>query len=200
MPVVIGHDPSWGGYGYCLATRRGPVSVGWVSLKGQKDRLAAFLDFERDTLGPLRAEADLLVAIDGGEGDEQPFEIAEDVLRKHAPKYQGKGGNQAATGFALGEISALIRRGAYRPGWLAPWLVPIPTWRAWHRLKGARLNVKVGAIQTVKYLGYGDLLEPYPDHLHRKRPDTGPKGDVAEAILIAVGAAARPGLHPSRSK
>lgn len=193
MPVVIGHDSSWGGHGLCLATQAGPIAVEWVGLKGRKDRIAAFVEFETTgSLATMRAEADLRSAIDGRDGLEMPFEIVEGC----PPVYRR--GNQAETCYALGEVSALIRRGARRPGWLLPWLCPVMTWRAWYGLKGDRLKVKLGAIQLVKYYGWGALLEPYPDHLHRKRPDTGPKGDVAEAILLAVGAAKRPAFHPTR--
>ena len=186
--AVLGHDSSWGGWGWCLGTDLGPVAVGHLVLKGRSWRWDAL----RQTLEALELELVEASAMlpPGAPPPRVVVEVAPPVY-KGASRGKRKAGNQAATGMGIGLLAGPLLLWGTRPGRLAyPWDVEPGDWRVWwlrageRRPKG-RAQWKAWAIQTVQLLGWGHHLEPF----HYDPDDGGPRGDVAEAILITVGAA-----------
>jgi hypothetical protein len=192
MPVILGHDAGWGGWGWCLGTERGPWAVGhqaiggrawrWSDFRqalGELDELLAAAPRERPELGgPVRVAVETAPAVYRGAG-------------------RGRGGNQAATGQGMGQIQGGILLWGTRPGsMLYPWEIEVAEWRAWWGIRGLkdRARYKLAAIKLVGQLGWGARLEDYPDP--GPEDDHGPRGDVAEAILLTVGAARHPEAAP----
>lgn len=66
-------------------------------------------------------------------------------------------------------------------------------WRPWWGIRGARARAKATAIRLVRANGWGAHLEG----LAETPADSPPAGDVAEAILMGVGAARHPGYAPT---
>lgn len=84
------------------------------------------------------------------------------------------------------QVKAAIKRAApQEPIWHG--------WRPWWGLRGNRAVAKAGAIRLVRQLGWGAHLEG----LAITPADAPPAGDVAEAILIGVGAARNPQFAPN---
>lgn len=184
MNPVIGIDAAWGGMGWCLATEQGPVAVGHVKLGDRKRRYRALHTYLLDAIEPqIRAGFAL------GNTVELVLEEPPTVYRG-ASRGDGQAGNQAATGFGMGRLVGAIEFWWSTAAVLGyPVTVTPTTWRRWWKLGGrGREERKQRAVEVVTANGWGDRLTPYP-----WRPKTGgPRGDVAESILIAVGAARRP--------
>lgn len=180
MPVILGHDASWTGWGYCLANETKPIEVGHVANLGNRSWRWSDLRRQLGELDALLTEAELL------SGAELP-RLAVEVI---PPVYSGHG-NQAATGQGLGQLTGPILLWGTRPGILAyPWELEPRDWRSWWKIAGrrnpkGRAGWKAWAVELVGILGWRHHLEPFP----ATGDDLGPRGDVAEAILIAVGAA-----------
>lgn len=179
MGVVWAHDASWGGWGQALATERGPVAVGWRKLKGRRRRWSALSEALALDLLTWPIEAELRRTV----GDSPPRVAVE---RPGSGSKVNKG-NQADIGSGLGSICGPILVAGARPGWLEPWWLRPTVWRPWWNLKGPREQVKADAIRLVCGMGWGRWL-------HGLEPDAA--GDVAEAILIAVGVARHPEQAP----
>ena len=182
--LVLGNDAAWGGWGWCLATdTNGPIEVGWCKL-GQRAWREADLRAYLDELDGRLAEAALEVL---SPGDPSPRVVVE-----KAPKVYSGRGNQSVIGFGMGEVHGALKVHFARPDLAYPWSVMPDEWRPWWGLTGKRADVKRAAVHLVRRsLKREDLLEPWWD----TDPD-GPLGDVAEAVLIAYGAAQRFEMGP----
>lgn len=197
MSLILGNDAAWGGWGWCLATSGGPVRVGHIKLGGRSwpmASLAAYLRDMEDVLveGQILQGADprpLRVVI-----EEPPICYSGGERRGVYPEGHPKAGedipagNQAATGYGLGRIAGAIELWGCRPHLAYPWLIDPGAWRKWWkgRLRGkGRAAKKQAAVALVRSEGWGRFLAPWP----WKGDDGGAVADVAEAILLAVGAA-----------
>lgn len=183
MPIVISFDASWGGLGWALCTANKPVASGHAKLGGRAWRMAAL----REVLAQLEHQvADL--AAHSAPGDPQPR-----VVIERAPQVYSRG-NQAATGFGLGEIAGAIELWGCRPTWEYPWLIPPDVWRRywWAKPPRRRARLKRQALLEVQR---DPRMAPHIADLawdgSEPQDYEGPAGDVAEAILLGVGAARR---------
>lgn len=181
-PLVLGHDAAWSGWAWCLASSEGPLSVGWEApgTMWRWDTLAARLDLLVERVERMR------LVVRG-----RPIRV---VVEQAPAVYQR--GNQAAIGYGLGTIAGGIlldaaqRRRADPAAWLYPWPVEVGEWRAWWNLRArGRDEYKRAAVDSIRAMKWGDFLAAYEERSERV-------ADVAEAILIAVGAAMRPELAP----
>lgn len=183
--VVLGIDGAWGGLGWAVATKAGPRYAGWSNPGAKVDRLDAIAGIVHESLGHARAVAG---AIDGT--------VLRVAVEKPPEVYRGRG-NQFATGYGLGTcagtllaVAGMALQGQRAAGAVKPdrgELVPVAEWRAWwHPLvHGPGTDAwKATAVAAVRTLGWGHLL-PTGDRL----TDIARRGDVAEAILLAVGRA-----------
>lgn len=201
MRVVLGLDASWGGTGWCLATGDGPVEAGHVAFTGRWRlvELRTFLDGE---LARVLAEGELLL----GPAD-PPVRV---VVEKPPELY--KHGNQSAA-IGVGRIVGAFQLWGVQPGRLAyPDEVEPEDWRRRWGIspagKGRTREVLKNESMLKVRATYGNRwLDPYPlgaPEVPRGRrrssfsnlpptkfPTAGPRGDVAEAVLIAVDAARR---------
>jgi hypothetical protein len=208
MRVTLAFDAAWGGTGWCLATEQGPVAVGHVKLSGRAWRWPALLAWLDAVIAPELVDGELL----RGDADppirlviEEPPAVYSGAERwakakqGHLPGAKPPpAGNQAATCFGLGRLA-----GALELWWVKehpekgyPWLVEPREWRTWMKVGGTgRIARKRAAVDTVKLSGWGHHLVPFP---WDPDPDKagGALGDVAEAILLAVGASRNASLAP----
>lgn len=177
MPIVLANDASWEGWGIALCTENGPLVVRHAAHVG---RTAWRYDTLRTTLEGLEGLVE-------GDRPRIVVETAQAVYRR---------GNQAATAQGLGQLSGALLLWGTRPGVLPyPWGVTPETWRAWWTPTRAakRARWKAWAVRTVQALGWGSHLDPYP----WEGEDGGACADVAEAILLGVGAARHDGDAPA---
>lgn len=194
MTVVLAIDPGWGGTGWCLAAPSGPFTVGHVVLPGKGSRtrysrLVKWLDELAALAGPIAADVRVRVVLE------------------EAPEVYGGRGNQSATGYGMGTLAGAVLLWATRlalqepESYDWPWPVPVRDWRSWWNIMGSRDVSKRAALQTVSTHRWGAFLQPWEpsrtetshaaiDRMHARR------GDVAEAMLLGVGAAMRPELAP----
>ena len=198
MTLILGNDLAWGGWGWCLATEAGPLSTGHVALGGRDWRWPAVLHHLDTVIASELTDAGL----QRGRDDPPPRVVIEEppMVYSGADRRGGKGqraGNQAATGYGLGQLAGAVQLwSCMRPGLAYPWLVEPSAWRGWMGIGGkGRQERKERARAAVRLWGWGRHLEPFP---WDPRPDAGggAQGDVAEAILLAVGAARNAHLAP----
>lgn len=186
MPrLILGCDAAWGGWGWCLATEAGPLDVGHVVLGSRAWRTAALREYlvglERQLAG---VELEVL-----GMHDPRPRLVVEEVPHVY------KRGNQASTAGGVMRLVGALELHFCRRDLAYPAAVNPRTWRAWWGVAGrGRAEKKASAIRIVRHRGWGGFLDPHPDPGPAR--DHGARGDVAEAILIAVGAAGRPAELP----
>jgi len=189
--LTLASDLSWGGWGWSAGTAAGPLAVGHVRPGAPTWRwpaVAAYLD------GPFAAAVVDLQLRRGPEDPPVRIVIEEPPMVYSGASRGGKAGrpigNQSATAYGLGTLSGAVQLWTVQRGDLGyPWLVDPRTWRGWMGVGGkGRLERKQRAVQFVRLNGWGRLLDPYPWD-----PDPeaagGAQGDVAEAILLQVGAA-----------
>lgn len=180
--MICGIDSSWGGLGWALATKSEVCDVGHVILGTKTWRWTALRDW-------LETEfAEIVVELLAQPAPPQPPRVVLEVPPAvYSGASRGTRGNQAATGHGLGTINGPILVESVRHRALAyPWEVTPDTWRAWWGVTGkGRLAKKRMAISIVRGLGHGRHLERFPETTE----DLAPRADVAEAILIAMGAA-----------
>lgn len=174
--VVLGLDGSWTRCGWALATPLGPLAAGARALGG---------DYRERDLGRLLDElgdrADLVPVAPG-----RRYLVAE-----RAPQvYRGRG-NQSATAYGLGLLVGQAQQWALtRPGWYYPWTPGTDDWRRWWwptERRSGRAASKAAAVWTVQQ-AWPHLLDGLATHTSAGDWE-GPAVDVAEAVLIAVGAA-----------
>ncbi len=183
---TLAFDPAWGGTGWCVATEAGPLLVGHELLRGEwrLQRLDAFLS-RLETMVP----ADCAPCI------ERPPPVYTGATRV------GGAGNQSEFGFGMGCLVGPLAMWAFRRFAVGlgryPFMVEVDQWRGWWQIgRGKRPVLKQRAISRVQVMGWGRHLEPW---FHHQEPDS-PLGDVAEAILQAVGYARHPECVPRGPK
>ena len=213
---ILGNDQSWSGWGRCLATKDGPIWADHVANLGRKTyrwhALAAELA-RLDEMCPRPAEPGTIRLV----AEKPPMKMSKQGSRRRGADVAPQ---TPASVFGMGTLAGPLLTWGARPGWLSPWLVDIrqdydrrkmpkgpPGWRSWWGITGcsSRRDYKVSAICVVDRYGWGELLEPYG---WRKRMQLGQlydicekaAGDVAESILIAVGAARHPEQAPRSPK
>lgn len=203
--LVAGFDAAWGGTGWCIATERGPLEAGHVVTDGayRLVRLQSVLQSLEHRL------ADHTLALH--RSDPPPRAAIERL-----PWSYRRPGSQVRTVFGISGCAHVIAAWGTRRDWGYPWLIPptddrgkpkpgakprapAPGWRQWWGIRGkGRPAKKRDAIRHVRALGWGDLLELLPlmsgDDVDAN--GDGPRGDTAEGILIAVGAARHPEQAP----
>jgi hypothetical protein len=171
--AILALDAAWSGCGWALVDDRTVIDVGHVALGGRTWRWAALRDWLEADYEPLLQE----LALRGGRV----------VVEEPPPVYSGakRKGNQAATGYGIGTLTGPLLLHACRDDLDYPWTVTPDVWRAWWNLKGkGRTEKKRVAIAMCRQLGHGLLLVPFPEI----GEDLAPRSDVAEAILIGLGA------------
>ncbi len=197
--IVVGMDAAWGGWGWCLADQDGPRQAGHVVMgppsrkkrsTHRTARLAAYL------AGPI-AHA----LADGGLARASASPRLR-VAIELPPSQYATGRQSAALG--LGRLVGALELWATRPSLAYPWMLEPTEWRAWWDIAPTRRgrngdDLKREAIFQVPARFGSQWVDPFPLGPKKKRkgaparmPKTdtpGPRGDVAEAILIAVGAA-----------
>lgn len=177
MNLILANDTSWKGWGWCLASKNGPLQVGHFKTKStwKWSKLRINLQ-ELDGILKNHSEHTIRVATE-------------------KPLFVYSRGNQAATGFGIGQLSGPVMLWGTRPGELLyPWEISVDDWRGWwYSGKNLKRDVwKLWAIRMVSTMGWARFL----DDFDYEQDGGGPKGDVAEAILMGVGAAMRPKLAP----
>ena len=193
--VILGNDAAWGGWAWCLGTVDGPLAVGHLRLAGRTWRWSALVDVLE---GRVPVHRPGQVWPPHRDGQTWPMLLDElgiahgRVLVEHAPAvYSGRGrgrpGNQAATGFGLGLLAGPVLTSGCRTQLAYPWEVEPMEWRRWWGITGTggRAPAKARAIAIVRASTWGPFLSPFDD----RGEDFGACGDVAEAILMTVGAA-----------
>jgi hypothetical protein len=171
--AVLGFDPSWGGLGWAVKAPGRPLDFGVIDLSSRTwrwDALAAVLE-DHDRQLPPRVR----------------------VAIERAPQVYAGRGNQAATAYALGQVSGGILQWATRPGrWAYPWELETKVWRGWWRIGGGGRKWDRAAYKRAAVFYALALLGDRRGELDALAfdPDTGegPRGDAAEAILITEGA------------
>lgn len=175
MPHVVSLDPSWGGCGYALCNEGGPLESGWIKLgtTWKWDTLAAFL---AGPLSHLVVDAVLATRL----GEPMPRVAVEIPAMIHR-------GSSHTTVRGVALATGPFLAWGVQPERLAyPWALEPRPWRAWWRITvRGRPAKKLAAVRIVQGLGWGAHLAHHPT----ASDDQGPRGDVAEAILIGVGAA-----------
>lgn len=183
MPIVLAFDAGWGGTGWALCTANKPVATGYAKPGGKTWRMVAL----RELLGQLEHQvADL--AAHSHPNDPQPR-----VVIERAPKFYAGRGNQAAIGFGMGEIAGAIELWGCRPTWEHPWLVTPDVWRRWWWSKPprGRTKLKRAAVMQIQGSPWRAEIEGLARDGREPQDFEGPAGDVAEAILLGIGAARR---------
>jgi len=182
MPIVIGLDAAWGGLGIAICTASRPVYVAHHKPGGKKWRTAALIEILQ---GLEHHVADL--AAHSMPGDPLPR-----VVYEKAPRVYAGRGNQSATAYGLGTMAGGIEVWACRRSWAYPWNVTPDVWRRWWWAKPpkGRRKLKKAAYLQVINSPWKSLLDGL--EIHKVPGDyEGPAVDLAEAILIGMGAARR---------
>ncbi len=195
MLLTYGHDLAWGGWASCLAVAERPLSVQHVALGGLAWRWPGVL---RHLEGPIAAELRDAETM-RRETDPRIRMVIEEPPAVYSGASRGPrhAGNQAKTGYGLGRLAGAVELWSEARGDLAyPWLVEPSEWRKWWRLGGkGRYERKLAARDLVRLMRWGHLLDPFEWPADPEEAG-GAQGDVAEAILLAVGAARNPAGAP----
>lgn len=202
--VVLAFDASWTGTGWCLADQHGPLRCGHLALGPARRRTSKSHPWRRTyreaklrewLAGPMaHVLADAML-------DRQP----QDPLVRVAvevPPVAFKGG-QATAYVAVGRLVGALELWGTRSSLGVPWVQEPGDWRAWWGIAptGRRRDgetLKAEAIHQVRARWGREWLEPYDEGPRYRRKGApagcysrkaGPRGDVAEAILLGVGSA-----------
>lgn len=199
MTLVVGHDAAWGGWGACIAVGETPIAVRHVALSGRRwrwDALAAELVALRQWVEQHQLAADA----------DQVLTVVEHSPTHYSRATRGRATNEAVVNWALGSLAGPILTNAAAWGWRSPWDLDVKTWRSWWGIAGggSRTATKGAAINMVVSLGWQQHLVEYgwqrgclSSPTSAAKIAEGPCGDVAEAILIALGASMRLNLAPA---
>lgn len=187
--VVLALDAAWDRTGWAICDADGPLVFGDARPDGEWRHAKAAALFRE-----LRAEAQELAI--GRDAD--PILVVERCGTHYswqAPK-RGKddqrGADPTRVVRGLSEIVGSSANAGVGVGWRYPWLIEPNDWRSWWRLRGGgREKVKAAAVALVgcAWPAVGKVLEARGD-----------AGDVAEAILLGVGAARRSTEAPTGPK
>lgn len=193
--LIVGFDSAWNGTGWAICTEHGPIYSGHV--RAGTWRIAGLL-------AALHQIELLLVDERIAHGG-----VAPRVVIERLPWSYRRMGSQVRTVYGISGCAHVIAAWGCRPDWAYPWLhpprddrkrgrsskplEPDPGWRQWWQIRGKRPVAKRAAIDIVTKAGWGRHLEDRPDI---DKDGNGARGDVAEAILIGVGAARHPEQHP----
>jgi len=201
--LTLGMDASWTGWGWCLGDQHGPMQVGHLALGAPRRRDRAT---KRDPTPDLRSTHRLQRLHRYLHGplawvlaDAQVLRAPTDPLVRvviEVPPLGYKMGKASAY-VGVGRLVGSIELWACRPSLATPWVQEPGEWRAHWRIPPSRkgrgsAELKADAIALVGKL-YGDhWLAPF-----RATDAGGPRGDVAEAILLTVRASADPSDAPN---
>ena len=208
MNVVLAADAAWGGMGLALVTEQGPTDTAHVRLSGATWRWPALGRWLDGDVARIVADGELL----RGAADpplrlvvEKPPAVYSGVERWNASRQghlpsapAGKAGNQSATCYGLGRLAGALEWWWIRehPDLGYPWLVEPREWRTWMKVGGTgRVARKRAAVQLCRLAGWGRFLDPFPWDDAPEHAG-GAMGDVAEAVLLGVGAARNATLAP----
>ena len=186
--LTVSFDAAWGGTGWAICTEELPIWAGHI--KPGRWR-------EASLLAHLQQLDQLIVT------EQIALELAPRVVIERLPWNYRRPGSQVRTVYGISGVAHVIFGWGCRRGWEYPWLIPPrddrgkpkhgakprppqPGWREWWGIRGKRPIAKARAIALVRTLGYGHLLDGLKP-INAK--GDGPQGDVAEAILIGLGAA-----------
>lgn len=200
---ILANDAAWGGWGWALVDEAGPIACGHLRLSTRTWRWSA-LARVLSGAEPVHADGGLWSlsgrTISTTSSDftwPELLRAADRVVVEQAPAvYSGRGrgrtGNQAVIGYGLGSLAGpLLTSATQCAGY--PWEVDTRTWRSWWggSSGGGRAEIKARAVGLVRSLGWHRCLEPFAGG-----EDEGARGDVAEAILMGVGATRHLELAP----
>ena len=199
--ITLGNDASWGGWGWCLADQHGPLQVGHVALGPPRRRARAtrrnpdpqLRSTHRTARMGLYLDGPLAWALADGQVLRAPTDPLVRVVVEVPPLGFKKGKASAYVG--VGRLVGAIENWGSRPALATPWVQEPGDWRAWWGIPPSRkgrgsAELKADAIELVTRRWGANWLEPF-----RRTTKGGPRGDVAEAILLAVGSS----LHPDQA-
>ena len=201
--LTIGNDASWGGWGTCLANQHGPLQVGHVTLGPPRRRASKTKANPKPPLLSTHRTARLRGYLDGPLAwllaDAQLLRAPIDPLVRvvvEVPPLGFKRGKASAY-VGVGRLVGAIEAWGCRPSLAYPWVQEPGDWRQWWQIPPTRkgrgsAELKADAIDLVIKLWGGHWLQPY-----RRTAKGGPCGDVAEAILLAVGSSQHPHEAPA---
>ncbi len=195
-PVILIHasDLSWKGWGWCSCSPQGPIATGHVSLGGRAWRWPAVLEYLD---GPIACAIADLEMMRGPDDPRVRMVIEEPPMLAVGGMQRGRKSNQVSAAYGLGTLSGAVQLwSTWRPSLAYPWLISPMEWRKWAGVKGKGRNErKANAVKLCRLHGWARFVDPFPWD-----PDPeaagGAQGDVAEAILMGVGAARNPGGAP----
>lgn len=202
--LTLGCDASWGGWGLCGADQDGPLQTAHVALGPPRKRarpskrnpnpeqvstyrLQRLVQLLQGPVAYMLTDLELL-----RRPTDPPVRVVIEV-----PPVAFKGGKASAY-VQVGRLVGSLELWACRRHTATPWVLEPGEWRPWWGIRPTcrgrgRDKLKAEAIWHVGRHWSPDWLEPYRDSGKTR----GPRGDVAEAILQAVGAARHPGLAPA---
>ena len=191
--IAAAFDSSWKSTGFALCDRTGPLLCRHLHLDSS---------WRWATLAPRLRALDLEILPVLLEVDDEPR-----VVIERAPSIYSGRGNQADTGWGMGALVGPIAVHFAREGWGYPWMIPPSDkarkskktgattiiavgWRGWWGITGSRAKAKAHALALVRH-HWRHVLRP-----EWGTDPEGPCGDVAEAILMGVGACRHPQFAP----
>lgn len=190
--LVLGNDASWGGWGWCLADQHGPLQVGHLALGPPRrrasktkanpypkllatHRLQRFKQYLHGPLALVLADAQLL---------RRPSDPLVRVVVEVPPL--GFKSGKASAYVAVGRMVGAIEVWGCRPSLATPWVQEPGEWRGYWRIPPSgrgrgSAQLKADAITLATSLWGRKWLEPF-----NRTAKGGPRGDVAEAMLLTV--------------
>lgn len=174
--VVIGIDGSWRSAGWTIATPAGPLAAGHWAPGTYR---------ERDLVRLLDRLSDQAEQVDVPPG--RRFVVVE----RPPLVYSGRD-NQAATAYGIGLFVGAVQAWTLlAAGYHYPWTPSTREWREWWwpgtGRQAKRSLAKRAAFETAT-ASWPGLLDGWSPHTAEKQWE-GPGVDVAEAVLLGVGAA-----------
>lgn len=207
--VTLGFDASWTGTGWCLADQHGPIQCGHVGFGPPRKRARKSARNPNPPLLPTHRTAKLRAWLNGPMAwvlaDAQLLRLPTDPLVRIAveiPPVAFKAGKASAY-IGVGRLVGAIELWATRPTLSYPWVQEPGDWRRWWSIAPSRRGrdsetLKSEAIHQVRARWGAEWLDGYRmGGTYRRKgapvgcrsQKAGPRGDVAEAILLAVGSA-----------
>lgn len=215
--LTLGMDASWTGWGWCLADQHGPVQAGHVALGPPQRRPSATKGNPDPQLQSTHRTARLRAYLDGPLAwvlaDGQLLRGPTDPLVRvvvEIPPVAFKAGKASAY-VGVGRLVGAIELWGCRPSLAYPWVQEPGAWRSWWGIAPTRKGrdgeaCKADAITQVAARWGRRWVDPFPlggSYTPSGAPrgvklrKAGPRGDVAEAILLAVGSSRHPHEAPA---